>query len=104
MNNGDEAADLRLAFKDIPGVRCARCHVRDIWARRDLGDFDASYLAEGVAPHAAPFLVITPSSAASPPPPLWWGHPPPQWRQPPSVQRANGTSAPDSSGCSMWHS
>ena len=31
MNNGDEAADLRLAFKDIPGVRCARCHVRDIW-------------------------------------------------------------------------
>ena len=30
----------------------------------DLGDFDASYLAEGVAPHAAPFLVITPSAAA----------------------------------------
>ena len=65
MNNGDEAADLRLAFKDIPGVRCTRCHVRDIWARRDLGDFDASYLAEGVAPHAAPFLVITPSSSAA---------------------------------------
>ena len=65
MNNGDEAADLRLAFKDIPGVRCTRCHVRDIWARRDLGDFDNSYLAKGVAPHAAPFLVITPSSAAA---------------------------------------
>ena len=61
MNNGFNAADLRLAFKDIPGVKCTRCHVRDIWERRDLGNFDGSYLAKGVAPHAAPFLVITPS-------------------------------------------
>ena len=48
MNNGNTAADLALAFKDIPGVRCTRCHVRDIWAKRDLGDFDGSYLAKGV--------------------------------------------------------
>ena len=64
MNNGDAAEDLTLAFKDIPGVRCARCHVRDIWAKKDLGDFDGTYVAKGVAAHAAPFLVITPSAAA----------------------------------------
>ena len=64
MNNGDAPADLALAFKDIPGVHCARCHVRDVWAKRDLGDFEGSYVAKGVASHAAPFLVITPSTAA----------------------------------------
>ena len=57
MNNGFNAADLRLAFKDIPGVKCTRCHVRDIWERRDLGNFDGSYLAKGVAPHAAAALM-----------------------------------------------
>ena len=44
MNNGNTAADLALAFKDIPGVRCTRCHVRDIWAKRDLGDFDGGFV------------------------------------------------------------
>ena len=56
MNNGNTAADLALAFKDIPGVRCTRCHVRDIWAKRDLGDFDGGFVpgfvAKAVAAHA----------------------------------------------------
>merc|ERR1712216_641399 len=56
--------DLTLDFKDIPGISCTRCHVRDVWKERDLGDFDGSYVAKGVAPHAAPFLVITPSVMA----------------------------------------
>ena len=38
--------------------------MRDVWAKRDLGDFEGSYVAKGVASHAAPFLVITPSTAA----------------------------------------
>jgi len=58
----DQEVDLTLHFKDIPGVSCTRCHVRDVWRKRDLGDFDGSYVAKGVAPHAAPFLVITPSA------------------------------------------
>lgn len=65
MNNGNTAADLALAFKDIPGVRCTRCHVRDIWAKRDLGDFDGGFVAKAVAAHAAPFLVLTPAAAAN---------------------------------------
>jgi len=60
----DLEVDLTLDFKDIPGVSCTRCHVRDVWRKRDLGDFDGSYVAKGVAPHAAPFLVITPSVTA----------------------------------------
>ena len=64
MNNGDALTDLALAFKDVPGVRCTRCHVRDVWARQDLGNFDGSYVATAVASHAAPFLVITPAVAA----------------------------------------
>ena len=52
MNNGNTAADLALAFKDIPGVHCTRCHVRDIWAKRDLGDFDGGFVAKAVAAHA----------------------------------------------------
>ena len=60
MNNGDAAQDLTLTFKDIPGVRCARCHVRDIWAKKDLGDFDGTYVAKGVAAHASnPHLILT---------------------------------------------
>ena len=58
----DQEVDLTLHFKDIPGVSCTRCHVRDVWRKRDLGDFVGSYVAKGVAPHAAPFLVITPSA------------------------------------------
>ena len=50
MNNGNTAADLALAFKDIPGVHCTRCHVRDIWAKRDLGDFDGGFVAARPSP------------------------------------------------------
>ena len=59
------AVDLTLDFQDIPGVGCTRCHVRDIWKKKDLGDFDGSYVAEGVEQHAAPFLVITQSVTAA---------------------------------------
>ena len=64
MNNGDGPADLTLSFADIPGVKCTKCHVRDIWAKKDLGDFDGAYVAKAVASHDAPFLVITPSAAS----------------------------------------
>ena len=47
MNNGDALTDLALAFKDVPGVRCTRCHVRDVWARQDLGNFRRQLRCEG---------------------------------------------------------
>jgi len=60
MNHGDGAVDLSLGFQDIPGVGCTTCHVRDIWAHKDLGTFTGSYEAKAVASHDAAFLVITP--------------------------------------------
>lgn len=59
MNNADAATDLTLTFSDVPGVTCKSCHLRDIWAREDLGVFDGSYTAKSVASHDAPFIVIS---------------------------------------------
>jgi len=61
MNNGHLVHDHTLDFQDIPGVSCTRCHVRDVWKKRDMGDFDGTYVAEGIPAHAARFLVVTPS-------------------------------------------
>jgi len=63
MNNDDSAQDLTLSFADIPDVTCTKCAVRDIWAKKDLGTFDTTYVAKAVASHDAPFLIITPASA-----------------------------------------
>jgi len=61
MNHADAAADLTLAFADIPGVKCTTCKLRDLWNRKDLGSFDGSYTAKAVASHDAVFLVVTPA-------------------------------------------
>jgi alpha-galactosidase len=62
MNSGDDAASLTVNFGDIPGVKCTKCDVRDIWAHKDLGSFTTSYTATSVASHDAAFYVITPSA------------------------------------------
>ena len=59
MNSGDAAADLALAFADVPGAPCATCAVYDVWARAPLGTFDGSYTAAAVAPHDAAFLLVS---------------------------------------------
>ena len=65
MNHADKAADLTLTFSDIPTATCTKCSVRDVWARKDLGTFDGTFTAKGLASHDAAFLVITPASDAS---------------------------------------
>ena len=61
MNHDKAAANLTVAFGDIPGVTCSSCHVRDLWARKDLGAFDGSFTASGVATHDCAFLLVTPA-------------------------------------------
>ena len=34
--------------------------VRDVWAGEDLGVFEGSFVVEGVEPHAARLVVLTP--------------------------------------------
>ena len=61
INHASTSADLTLDLKDIPGVTCTRCRLRDIWNHNDLGTFDGTCTAKGVATHDAVFLVITPA-------------------------------------------
>jgi len=61
MLNQDDSGnqDLALNFADVPGLKCTKCKVRDIWARKDLGTFDTTFTAKGVKAHDCAFLVIT---------------------------------------------
>lgn len=58
MNNAGSAQDLTLNFADVPGLSCSKCSVRDIWALKDLGSFQGSYVSKGQASHDAAFLML----------------------------------------------
>merc|ERR1711988_1487004 len=59
INNGDAEVDLELDFKDVPGIACSTCSVRDIWTHEELGSMKGSYTAKAVAPHDSALLIIT---------------------------------------------
>lgn len=61
MNHLTDSQDLKFNFADVPGVKCSKCNVRDVWQRKDLGTFSDSYTAKGVEGHDAAFLTITPA-------------------------------------------
>ena len=65
MNSDTAEQDLSFDFADVPGLGCRSCRVRDVWAKKDLGVFEQSYTAKGVASHDAAFLTITPSPSAT---------------------------------------
>jgi hypothetical protein len=58
------AADVYVDFSVVaPGVfpsGSGAAHVRDLWAREDLGVFTGGFVAAGVAPHASRMLLVTP--------------------------------------------
>ena len=58
MNSDSSTQTLTTDFKSIPGVTCSKCHVRDIWGHKDLGEFDTSF-ASSVASHDAGFFVVS---------------------------------------------
>jgi hypothetical protein len=51
---------IRLAFKDIGDTTVTCFHVRDVWARADLGVFSDVFVAPEVPPHGNRFLRLTP--------------------------------------------
>ena len=61
LNSDTATASLTVSFKDIPGVSCTKCDVRDIWGHKDLGSFTGSYTAS-VDTHDAAFVVVTPAA------------------------------------------
>ena len=62
LNSDAATAQLSVNFKDIPGVTCTKCSVRDIWNHKDLGSFTGSYQAS-VDTHDAAFVVVTPATS-----------------------------------------
>merc|ERR1712232_248422 len=59
MNHGDAATDLTFDFKDVPGLSCTKCNVRDIWNHKDLGAAQDSFLVKAVSSHDCAFLMIS---------------------------------------------
>lgn len=59
MNHDSKTQDLTLTFADVPGLMCRKCHVRDVWAHKDLGVFEGTFVAKDVVSHDAPFLVLS---------------------------------------------
>jgi len=64
MNSGNNTIDLSLDFVDIPGVKCTKCKVRDIWSHKDVGTFSKTFVAKAVGAHDCVFLVITSESGS----------------------------------------
>jgi alpha-galactosidase len=60
MNSDSADAKLTVHFKDIPGVICSSCKVRDAWAQKDLGTYDGVW-SGSVASHDGQMLIITPA-------------------------------------------
>ena len=58
MNSDSSTKTLAFDFKDVPGLACTTCKVRDIWAHKDLGSFTGRW-SGSVDSHDAAFLMVT---------------------------------------------
>lgn len=58
MNHNTKSWKMGFAFKDVPGVACSKCKVRDVWSHKDLGALDGSFTSD-VASHDSVFLVVS---------------------------------------------
>jgi hypothetical protein len=61
INTEEQPSDMTVTFAGVPGLVApsGSCAVRDIWARKDLGTFSASFTAAQVDSHDAAFLMLT---------------------------------------------
>lgn len=59
MNHDSKSQDFTLNFSDVPQLKCSKCKVRDVFARKDIGEFETTFTAQDVASHDSVFLVIS---------------------------------------------
>lgn len=67
FNRMNKTLTITLEFEDIGDTSVTNFHVRDIWARKDLGNFSGSFTALDVTPHGDVFLRLTPRPPPPPP-------------------------------------
>ena len=59
MLNADNATSTQnFKFSDVPGLKCTKCHVRDIDAHKDLGVMSDKW-SGSVEGHGCAFLLVT---------------------------------------------
>ena len=64
LNRGPATIDATVEWATIAvgpggGKAWAKAHVRDLWARKDLGVFAGGFTAKGLAAHATAMLLVT---------------------------------------------
>ena len=60
INTGAVAQDLSLSFSEIPNFKQGNSvHIRDIWARKDIGTFSGTFTFTKIASHDAAFIMIS---------------------------------------------
>jgi alpha-galactosidase len=57
LNRSDQSKDLRVQWSDL-GLLEAGVNVRDLWQRKDLGVFDAGFMARAVPAHGSVMLLV----------------------------------------------
>jgi hypothetical protein len=63
FNLGTTEADMTVNFADVGLDGSAK--VRDLWAKKDLGDFKSSFTAATVPPHGVRLLTVTPQKKSA---------------------------------------
>ena len=58
MNHASSSATLTLPLAQVPDLNSANAKVRDIWAQKDLGTFQAQYTVT-LASHHSAFLMLS---------------------------------------------
>jgi len=57
INNDVTAQDVVVKYSDL-SLGCTTCHVRDIWAHKDAGDFTGSFTAHNLGAHDSVFVLV----------------------------------------------
>jgi len=57
INNDVTAQDVVVKYSDL-SLGCTTCHVRDIWAHKDAGDFTGSFTAHNLGAHDSAFVLV----------------------------------------------
>eukprot|EP00933_Yihiella_yeosuensis_P005239 TRINITY_DN109718_c0_g1_i1.p1 TRINITY_DN109718_c0_g1~~TRINITY_DN109718_c0_g1_i1.p1 ORF type:complete len:443 (+),score=87.47 TRINITY_DN109718_c0_g1_i1:73-1401(+) len=62
MNHGSSKATMTFDFKEVPGLSCEKCLVRDVWSKSDIGTVEKTFFTD-VETHDAAFLVLSAATA-----------------------------------------